>query len=248
MHGFGLYPLIDVCDSSVATGPRWVGRYVGTGLFAGRPCVGPFRGIDKPAESHQLSASHRHRDPELRACPFFNPLPSFPKDVIEVRDFLRNANSDSEPDVLAPRDVPTEEANVRSSKGKCIDLGDIEFSVDDSILPGWDPDLAFGDGSGSSEAPIPDFDDFFGLPSSFDPPPSVVETRRSKVVAEGSRIIIGGLNMLGSALEMSQREAMVYRFKAEKVEKDLARVENKFLERDSKLAKDHAKAICQAER
>ena len=101
-------------------------------------------------------------------------------------------NSDFEPDDLAPRDVLAEEANVRSSKGKGIDLGDIEFSVDDSILPGWDPDLAFGDGSGSSEAPIPDFDVFFaGVPSSFDPPPSVVETGRSKVVAEGSRIING---------------------------------------------------------
>ena len=48
--------------------------------------------------------------------------------------------------------------------------------------------------------------------------------------------------MLGSALETSQKEAMVYRFKAEKVEKDLPRVQNKFLERDSKLSKDHAKA------
>ncbi|KAF2608823.1 hypothetical protein F2Q68_00042998 [Brassica cretica] len=203
--------------------------------------------------------------------PFINPLPSFPEDVIEVRDLPRNgpffwtffkprrvrrvlrlvhpnlgkgvqANSDSEPDDLAPRDVPVEEANVRSSKGKGIDLGDIELSVDDSILPGWDPDLAFGDGNGSSEAPIPDFDDVFaGLPSSSDPPPSVVETGRSKVVAEGSRIINGGLNMLGSALETSQREAMVYRFKVVKAEKDLARVQNEILERDSKLAKDHAK-------
>ncbi|KAF3589461.1 hypothetical protein F2Q69_00028969 [Brassica cretica] len=209
--------------------------------------------------------------------PFINPLPSFPEDVIEVRDLLRNgpffwtffrprrvcralrlvhpnlgtvvqADSDSEPDDLAPRDVPAEEANVRSSKGKGIDLGDIDFSVDDSILLGWDPDLAFVDGSGSSEVPIPDFDDFFaGLPSSFDPPPSVVETGRSKVVVEGSRIINGGLNMLGSALETSHREAMVYRFKAEKAEKDLARVQNEILERDSKLAKDHAKAVRQAE-
>ena len=64
--------------------------------------------------------------------------------------------------------------------------------MDDSILPGWDPNLAFGYGSGSSEAPIPDFDDFFAaLPSSFDLPPSVVETGRSKVVAEESRIING---------------------------------------------------------
>ncbi|KAF3578038.1 hypothetical protein DY000_02030950 [Brassica cretica] len=210
--------------------------------------------------------------------PFINPLPPFPEDVIEVRDLLRNgpffrtfftprrvrralrlvhpnlgtgvqADSDSEPDDLAPRDVPAVEANMRSYKGKGIDLGDIEFSVDDSILPGWDPDLAFGDGSGSSEAPIPDFDDFFaGLHSIFDPPPSVVETGRFKVVAEGSRIINGGLNMLGSALETSHKEAMVYRFKAEKAEKDLACVQNNILERDSKLSKDHAKAVRQAER
>nr|VDD36522.1 unnamed protein product [Brassica oleracea] len=155
--------------------------------------------------------------------PFINPLPPFPEDVIEKRIVI-----------LTPCDVPAEEKDARSSKRKGIDLGDIEFSVDDSILPGWDPDLAYGDGSGSSEVPIPDFDDFFaGLPSSFDPPSSVIN---------------GGLNMLGSALETSHREAMFYRFKAEKAEKYLARVQNEILERDSKLAKDHAKAVRQAER
>ena len=102
------------------------------------------------------------------------------------------ADSDSESDDPASRDVPAEETNVWSSKGKGIDLGDIEFSVDDSILPGWDPDLAYGDGSGSSEVPIPDFDEFFaGLSSSFDPPSSKDELRISKVVAEGSHIING---------------------------------------------------------
>ena len=98
----------------------------------------------------------------------------------------------SEPDGPDPCDVPAGETNVRSSKGKNFDLGDIEFYVDDSIFPGWDPDLAYGDGSGTSEVPIPDFDDFFaGLPSGFDPPPPVDESGRSKVIAEGSCIING---------------------------------------------------------
>ena len=98
----------------------------------------------------------------------------------------------SEPDGPDPCAVPTGETNVRSSKGKDIDLGDIEFSVDDSILTGWDLDLAYGDGSGTSEVPIPDFDDFFaGLPSGFDPPPPVDKSGRPKVIAEGSRIING---------------------------------------------------------
>ncbi|KAG2270157.1 hypothetical protein Bca52824_064712 [Brassica carinata] len=90
-------------------------------------------------------------------------------------------NSDSESDGPAPCDVPAEEANARSSKGKDVDLGDIEFSMDDSILPEWDPDLAYGDGSGMSEVSIPDFDNFFaGLPASFDPPSSVDELGRSR--------------------------------------------------------------------
>ncbi|KAF3597537.1 hypothetical protein DY000_02022351 [Brassica cretica] len=180
--------------------------------------------------------------------PFINLIASFPEDTIAVRDLLRN-DSDSEPDALGFDVSPTGTTGLSSSRGKDIDLGDIEFSVDDSMLPGWDPDLAYGDGSGTSEIPIPDFDDFFAcLPSSFDPPPLVDESGRWRVVAEGSRIINGGLNLLGSALEVSHREAMVYRFKAEKAERDFARKKGEMLERDLKLAHDHARPVRKAER
>ncbi|KAG5393510.1 hypothetical protein IGI04_023473 [Brassica rapa subsp. trilocularis] len=236
--------------------------------------------------------------------PFINLLAPFPEDMIPVRELLRNGpffwtyftpkrvrkalrlahpglasgaeiSSDSEPDAQGPDAAPTVTTGLNSSKGKDIDLGDIEFSVDDSMLLGWDPDLAYGDRSGTSEIPILDFDDFFaGLPLNFDPPPLVDESGRSRVVAEGSRIINGGLNLFGSALEASHREAMVYRFKAQKVaegytsvlqrfgrqlcrnrfrpqqkaEKDLARMHGEMLERNVQLARDHARVVCKAER
>uniref|UniRef100_A0A0D3BJT0 Uncharacterized protein n=1 Tax=Brassica oleracea var. oleracea TaxID=109376 RepID=A0A0D3BJT0_BRAOL len=209
--------------------------------------------------------------------PFINPLALFPEDIIAVRDLLRNCpffwttftpkrvrkalrfvhpspalggetGSDSDLDDQGPDDAPTVTTGLNSSKEKGIDLGNIEFSVDDSMLRGWDPDLAFGDGSGTSEVPIPDFDDFFaGLPSGFDAPPATNESGMPKVVAKGSRIINGGLNLLGSAIEASHREAMINRFKAEKAEKDLACMRDEMLARDAQLARGHARVVLKAE-
>ncbi|KAF3583487.1 hypothetical protein F2Q69_00028409 [Brassica cretica] len=211
-------------------------------------------------------------------CPFINPLAPFPEDIIAMRDLLRNGpffwtsftpkrvrkalrfvhpnpalggetRSDSETEDQGLNAAPAIATGPNSSKGKDNDLGDLEFSVDDCMLPGWDPNLAFGDGSGTGEVPIPDFDDFFaGLPSGFDAPPATSESGRPKIVAEGSRIINGGLNLLGSAIEASHREAIIYRFKAEKAEKDLARMRDEMLAQDAQLARDHARAVRRAER
>ncbi|KAL0876188.1 hypothetical protein Bca101_025893 [Brassica carinata] len=107
-------------------------------------------------------------------------------------EFGMETDSDSEPVDRVPERVPAKKSDDWFSKDKGIDIGDLDFSVDDFDLPGWDPNLAFGDGSGSSDMPLPDFDTFFdGLPANPDPPPFVEEPERPEIIAESSRAVNG---------------------------------------------------------
>ncbi|CAH8282604.1 unnamed protein product [Eruca vesicaria subsp. sativa] len=136
---------------------------------------------------------------QIEPDPYINPLALFPADLVVARDLLRNGpffwssftprrvrkslahflsgswvaeDVDSDSDDPTPRHVPSRGTGAESFRGIRVDLGGIEFSVHDSVLPGWDPNLAFGDGSGSSDLSLPDFDRFFAdFPAYLDPPP-----------------------------------------------------------------------------
>lgn len=104
-----------------------------------------------------------------------------------VRKALVHQLSDPDPRVAEEEEtddsVPAGRATAKPSKDKCIDLDDFDFPTNDLTLPGWNLNLAHGNGSGTSEVPFLgcDLDDLFiGLPSSFDRPPSTDESVRSQ--------------------------------------------------------------------
>ncbi|KAJ4876045.1 Uncharacterized protein Rs2_41063 [Raphanus sativus] len=164
-------------------------------------------------------------------------------------DFEAEGEIDFAPVEHLPERVPVERSPELPRKNRDIEVEDHNFPADDSPLPGWDPSLGFNDGSGSSYAQIPNFDDFFsGLPDHPNPFPFVEETERSKVLAETSRVVNGAMNHLSSALVDRQRESRIWRFKAEKNANDLARLQEETLERNLRAAPDHAREIRRARR
>ncbi|CDY09322.1 BnaC03g63520D [Brassica napus] len=73
-----------------------------------------------------------------------------------------------------PDAVPDQRERVRPRKDKGITLEDRNFVSEDLPLPGWNPGFTPGDGSGTSEAPLPD-DFFANLPPGFTTPASLDE-------------------------------------------------------------------------
>ncbi|KAF2592163.1 hypothetical protein F2Q70_00043173 [Brassica cretica] len=103
----------------------------------------------------------------------------------------RSTDREASPDLYVHQTwtshTPTRE-RVRPRKYNGIALEDKNFVSEDLPLPGWNPDFTPGDGSGTSEAPLPD-DFFANLPPGFTTPASLDEASRREVVAEGSRLI-----------------------------------------------------------
>ena len=142
-------------------------------------------------------------------------LPATPRDLYAKRDLLRNGPffwdsftldrirnavalyrsrgifrplRASDMDEPHPDAVPDQRERVRPRKDKGIALEDRNFVSEDLPLPGWNPGFTPGDGSGTSEYPLPN-DFFANLPPGFTTPASLDEASRREVVAEGSRLI-----------------------------------------------------------
>ncbi|KAF3487728.1 hypothetical protein F2Q69_00052529 [Brassica cretica] len=94
----------------------------------------------------------------------------------------------SDMDKPHPDAVPDQRERVRPQKDKGIALEDRNFVSKDLSQLGWNPGFTPGDGSGTSEAPLPN-DLFAKLPPGFTTPASLDEASRREVVAEGSRLI-----------------------------------------------------------
>ncbi|KAF3519938.1 hypothetical protein DY000_02060399 [Brassica cretica] len=201
-------------------------------------------------------------------------LPAIPKDLFAKRDLLRNGMffwdsftldrirsavalyrsqgisrslHASDMDEPHPDAVTDQRERVRPRKDKGIALEDINIVSEDLPLPGWNPGFTPGDGTGTSEAPLPD-DFFANLPPGFTTPASLDEASRREVVTEGSRLINEGMWFFNSTLDGSFRETRLSHFKAEEIERKFIRFQNEVAERERRQAESHSRALIRAER
>ncbi|KAF3501287.1 hypothetical protein F2Q69_00042600 [Brassica cretica] len=201
-------------------------------------------------------------------------LPAIPRDLFAKLDLLRNGPffwdsftldrirnavalyrsrgifrplHASDMDEPHPGAFPYHRESVRTRKDKKIALEDRNFVSEDLLLPGWNPGFTPGDGSGTSEAPLPN-DFFTNLPPSFTTPASLDEASRREAVAEGSRLINEGMRVVNSTLDESFREARLSHFKAEEIERKFIRFQNEVAERERRQAESHSRALIRAMR
>ncbi|KAF3541102.1 hypothetical protein F2Q69_00022058 [Brassica cretica] len=100
-----------------------------------------------------------------------------------------------------PDAVPDQRERVRPRKDKGIALEYRNSVSKDLPLPGWNPGFTPGDGSGTSEATLPD-DFFANLPPGFTTPASLDEASRREVVAEVGSTTISGVGLsAGKAID-----------------------------------------------
>ncbi|KAF2555085.1 hypothetical protein F2Q68_00017399 [Brassica cretica] len=183
--------------------------------------------------------------------PFF--WDSFPLDRIQNAVALYRSRGISRPlrasdmDEPHPDAVPDQGERVRPRKDKGIALEDINFVSEDLPLPGWNPGFTPGDGSGTSEAPLPD-DFFANLLSDFTTPASLDKALRREVVAEGSWLINEGMRVFNSTFDGSFREARLSHFKAEEIERKFIRFQNEVVERERRQAESHSRALIRVAR
>uniref|UniRef100_A0A0D3EA27 Uncharacterized protein n=1 Tax=Brassica oleracea var. oleracea TaxID=109376 RepID=A0A0D3EA27_BRAOL len=137
-------------------------------------------------------------------------------------------------------DIPDQRERVRPRKGKGIALEDRNFVSEDLPLPGWNPGFTPGDGSGTSEAPLPD-DFFSNLPPGFTTPASLDKASRREVSRKEMRVF-------NSTLDGSFREACLSHFKSEEIERKFIRFQNEVAERERRQAESHSRALIRAER